>query len=125
MLYSSGMSDLLFQESQQTKILPSSNTYVLWWSQEQFTVRKYSFSLDSYLCNTLLWTESGMSRQLSPERPAGVGLNSQCWLISSLLVQIQKAFHQESSPAAIHITVFTMDPHLNCSDATGLPIWYS
>ncbi|KAJ7411526.1 hypothetical protein WISP_102342 [Willisornis vidua] len=63
-----------------------------------------------------------MSRQLSPERPADVGLNSQCWLISSLLVEIQKAFHQESLPAAIHITVSATDPHLNCSDATGLPI---
>ena len=50
-----------------------------------------------------------MSRQLSPERPAGVGLSSWCWLISPFLVQIQKAFHQESLPAAIHITVFAMD----------------
>jgi len=66
-----------------------------------------------------------MSRQLSPERPAGVGLSSWCWLISPFLVQIQKAFHQESLPAAIHITVFAMDLHFNCSDATGLPIWYS
>lgn len=93
-------------------------------SQEQSTYRRYPCSLDSYLCTTLLWTESGMSRQLSPERPADVGLNSPCWLISSLLVQIQKAFHQESLPAAIHITVSATDPHLNCSDATGLPIWY-